>query len=157
MAPFYISQWQAICYIQIILFGYFCLTNWITDDILFLPGVVIYLLLSTMKKYLCSDYSEVRFSQCSSGAGEEGKKLNDFLHDYFGERVKITLFKRNVTFIFGFHWKSKDEKSADFFHNHCSFCMECLVYILCCFQKNWKLRHAYKNESKNCHFKSHFS
>ncbi len=62
----------------------------------------IYLLLSTMKKYLCSDYSEVRFSQCSSGAGEEGKKLNDFLHDYFGERVKITLFKRNVTFIFGF-------------------------------------------------------
>lgn len=62
----------------------------------------IYLLLSTIKKYLCSDYSEVRFSQCSSGAGKEGGKLNAFLHDYFGERVKITLFKRNVTFVFGF-------------------------------------------------------
>jgi len=43
-----------------------------------------------------------RLPRRNLGAGEEGKKLNDFLHDYFGERVKITLFKRNVTFIFGF-------------------------------------------------------
>ena len=56
----------------------------------------------TINRYLCSDNSEVRFSQCNAGQGAEGKKLESFLQSYFGENVKITLYETKVTFFAGF-------------------------------------------------------
>jgi len=69
--------------------------------------------LEEIGRYLCSDNATVRFVYCSSGAGEKGKRLREWLENVLNRNVNVVLYDTGVKWSWGTVRKVRPRKGTE--------------------------------------------